>query len=62
MTTPQSQNRFREWLDEQIEEAHETVSEYAREKMDQNSYGKGYDDGLYAALRSVRAYFTGDDL
>lgn len=57
--TPQSQNKFREWLDSEIASAKETIAEY--QSFDHNSYGKGYDDGLYAALRSVRAYFTGED-
>lgn len=57
--TPQSQNRFRKWLDEEIDSAKEALAEY--EGCDQNSYGKGYDDGLFAALRAVREYFTGDE-
>lgn len=58
MTTPQSQNEFREWLDEEIESALELAKE--SNKIAMNSYGAGQDYGEYMGLLRVRSYFTGE--
>lgn len=57
MTTAKSQDRFRAWLDERIQEELETVTENAG---DTQSWGAGYDSGVVAGLKAVRTYFTGD--
>lgn len=58
MTTPNSQDSFRQWLDEEIESAKESAAESNKAAM--NSYGAGMDYGEYMGLRRVRDYFTGE--
>jgi hypothetical protein len=58
MTTPQSQQEFREWLDAEIAEALEAAKESSKAAM--NSYGAGMDYGVYEGLLTVRRYFTGE--
>lgn len=56
--TPQSENEFRKWLDEEIKDAKEMAKESS--KQDMNSYGAGMDYGEYQGLLRVRSYFTGE--
>lgn len=58
MTTPQSQDAFRKWLDEAISEARVDAKETADAP---NSYGHGYDEGIRDGLLKARNYFTGDN-
>ncbi len=57
MTTPGSQARFREWLNEEIERWSDDAKE---SQTSPNSYGAGYDSGYRDGLKAVREYFTGE--
>lgn len=56
--SPEKENDFREWLDEEIAEALSLAKESSAIAM--NSYGAGQDYGEYMGLLKVRSYFTGE--
>ena len=56
MTTPASDAFFQTWLDKEIAEAETDVTVL----RDEPRTG-GYYDGYLDALKSVRAFFVGDD-